>query len=101
MFAANLANYFSRRASGSVGYVIQSLTDAFPGVGLGSDIEQSLIGFGVLDDGRGLPPHGEHHGAPAFPKLLQEIAGGAAEGRQRLDVLGNVQHRPAPLIAPY
>ena len=65
MFAANLVKYLSRRASASVGHVIKPLMDAFLGISLGGNIEQSLIGLGVLYDGRGLPPHREHHGALA------------------------------------
>jgi hypothetical protein len=101
MFAANLVKYLSRWVSASVGYVIQALTDAFLGIGLGSNIEQSLIGFGVLHDGRCFPPHGEHHGALVPSELFHEIAGPATEGGQRLDVLGNVKHGPAPIKAPF
>lgn len=66
MFAANLVKYVSRRASAPMGHVIKPLTDAFRGIGLCGNIEQSLIGFGVLYDGRCLPPHREHHGALVF-----------------------------------
>ena len=45
--------------------VIQALTDAFLRIDTGGNIEQSLIGLGILDDGRRLPLHGEHHRALA------------------------------------
>ena len=50
MFAANLVKYVSRRASASVGYVIKSLADAFLCIGAGRNVEQALIGFGILHD---------------------------------------------------
>jgi len=81
MFAANLVKYLSRRARTSVGYVIQTLTNAFRFVRHGDNVEQALIGFGVLHNSRCLPVHGKHHGALALLKLFQEVAGLAAEGR--------------------
>src|SRR5208282_3949937 len=56
MFAANLVKYLSRQASPSVGHVIQALADAFRGIGLRSNVEQSLIGFGVVWEGRWIAP---------------------------------------------
>jgi len=55
MVAANLVKYLSRRASASVGYVIQALTDAFLCIRAGGNVEQPLIGFSIL------------HYSPAFP----------------------------------
>jgi hypothetical protein len=65
MFTANFVKCLFRRARASVRYVIKSLTDAFLGIGAGSNVEQPLIGFGVLHDCRCLPLHGEHYGALA------------------------------------
>ena len=65
MFAANFVKYLSRRARASVCYVIKPLTDAFLGIGAGSNVEQPLIGFGVLHNCRGFSLHGEHYGALA------------------------------------
>jgi hypothetical protein len=80
---------------------LKALLDAFLGVGMRSNIEQSLIGFGVLHDGGRFPLHCEYHGALAFFKLFYEIAGTTPESRQRLDILGYVKHRPAPIKAPF
>ena len=44
---------------------LKALPDTFLGVGLSSNIEQSLIGFGVLHDGC-FPLHCEYHGTLAF-----------------------------------
>ena len=81
MFAANLVKDISRRASASVGYIIETLTDAFLCIGAGGNVEQALIGSGVLHDSRRLPLHRKHHGTLALLKLFHEIAGPAAEGR--------------------
>jgi hypothetical protein len=99
MFATNLVKYLSRRASASVGNVIKPLADAFLCVGTGRNVKQALIGLGVLHDSRCLPLHREHHRALALLKLFHEVAGSAAEGRQRLNVLGDVKQGPSPVIS--
>src|SRR5579872_3901498 len=72
--------------------LFKALADAFASVGLGCDVEQALIGPSVLDDGFGLAFDGEHHGSLALLELLHEVAGTAAEGGERLDVLGDIKH---------
>jgi hypothetical protein len=52
IFAANLVKDISRQASASVGYVIGLLTEAFLCIGSGGNVEQALIGFGVLHNTR-------------------------------------------------
>jgi hypothetical protein len=69
MFSADVVEYFFGGASASVGYVIKALTDTFHGVGTGRNVEQALIGVGIL----------------------------LTEGGQRLDILGDVWHGPAPV----
>jgi hypothetical protein len=81
----------------SLFHILQSLPDAFLFIRAGCDVEQALIGFGVLHNGRSLPIHRKHHGALALLKLFHEVAGLAAKRSQRLDVLGDVKHRPAPI----
>src|SRR5450755_2903245 len=72
-----------RRADLALFCVLQPLTDALVGVGLGSNVEQALIGFGVLHDGRSLSLYGQHHGALGFLELFHEITRPATERRQR------------------
>lgn len=45
---------FPRGRHAALGRILAALPDALRGVGLCRDIEQALIGFGVLHDGRGL-----------------------------------------------
>jgi hypothetical protein len=40
--------------------VLQTLAGALLGIGTGGDVEQALVGFGVLHDGRRPPPHSQH-----------------------------------------
>src|SRR5260370_23967064 len=42
--------------------LVQALADAFLRISVGGNVEQALIGFGVLHDGRRLPLHRKHHG---------------------------------------
>src|SRR3981189_887493 len=97
MFATDAVKYFFGGAGAPVGHVIKPLADSLFRIRAGGDVEQALVSFGVLHDGGSLPLDGEHHGALAFLQLLHEVAGTAAEGRQRLDVLGDVKHEPAPI----
>src|SRR5580658_5504921 len=101
MFATYVVKYFFGGSSASVSHVVESLADSFLRICAGGNIEQALVGFSVLHDGRGLPLHGEHHGALAFLQLLHEVAGSAAEGRERLDVLGDVKHGSAPMKSTF
>jgi hypothetical protein len=64
-------------------------------------IQQLLIGFGVLHNGRGLPLDGQYDGTLAFLELLQELTRAAAKRRQRLDVFRDIEHRLAPIKAPF
>src|SRR5580704_2942988 len=96
MFAADLVKYLFRRASTSLGHVIKPLTDTFFCLDTGRNIEQALIGLGILDDSRSFPFHRKNHRALTLLELFHEVAGTSAESSQRLDVLSDVQHRPAP-----
>jgi hypothetical protein len=82
-------------------YVIQALADTFFGIGARSDIEQALIGCGVLHNGGGFSVYREHYRAFSFLKLLHEVPGGSAECGQRLDVARDINHMHPRLLAPY
>ena len=45
---------------------VQSLADALARIGSGGDVEETLIGRGVLDYGGGFSLHGEHDRALAL-----------------------------------
>jgi hypothetical protein len=77
----------------AAGNVIKPLLDSFVYVSAGGDIQKALIGSGILHDGLGFPLDREHYGPLAFLELPHEIPRPAAECGERLNVLGDIQHR--------
>src|ERR1019366_288628 len=75
--------------------LVQALANSLASVGAGRDVEQPLIGSGVLDDGLGFAVDCQHHWPLAFLELLHEIPGAPAKSRERLNVLGDVKHLAA------
>src|ERR1700722_4047398 len=85
-----LPEELARRLAFSFSRLLQSLANAFAGIGRRRDVEQSLVGPGVLDYSSGLALHREDHGALALAQLFEEVCRTAAKRGQRLDVLGQV-----------
>lgn len=82
--------------------VFEALPDSFASVRLRGDVEQALIGFGILNHGPSLAFDGEHHGALGLLELLHKITGPAAEGGERLNVFSDIEHEgPYLWIAPF
>jgi hypothetical protein len=80
----------------------QALANTFTRIGCSGDIEEALIGFGILDDGCGLALNGEHYGPLALLELFHEVAGTSPERGQGLDIFRDVE--PGKLsskIAPF
>src|SRR6185312_5374919 len=71
--------------------IVQPLADGFVLVGEGGEIEQMLVGGGVLEDGAGLAVDGEDDGAAGTLELAHHADGVVAEGCQRLDVFGDFE----------
>jgi hypothetical protein len=74
MLGFELVEEFAGRADSSFHNVIKSLADAFMNIGLSRDVEQSLVGGGVLNDGSCLSVDSQHYGALCSPELFDEIA---------------------------
>jgi predicted nucleic acid-binding Zn ribbon protein len=83
MSAANLVKYFSCRASTSECDVVQTLTDTFLSIGAGGNVEEALIGLGVLHNGSGFSVHCQHHRTFRLFELFHEFTGRPAKRRQR------------------
>src|SRR5271157_1294087 len=66
-----LGEKFPRGPRSSFFHIFQTPTDAFLRIRAGGKVEQALIGFGILHDGRCLPVYRQHHRALAFLKLFQ------------------------------
>jgi hypothetical protein len=73
MLTANVVEHLLGRSCAATGYVIKPLADSFVYVGASGDVEQPLIGSGILDDRFGLALHGENHRPPALLELFHEI----------------------------
>jgi len=56
-----LVEEFSRRPDPAFPNIPQSLVDTFRRIGLSGGIEEPLIGFGILHNGRGFSVHRQHH----------------------------------------
>src|ERR1700722_17853707 len=78
--------------------LFEALADALVSVGAGGDVEQALIGSCVLNDGRRPALNRQDYGSLALFELFHKVAGPAAEGGQRLDILRNVKHRLPQII---
>ena len=99
MFAADLIEGGFRRRSATMRNIVQALTDAFAGVGTGSEVEEALVGFGILHDGCRLAVDRQNHRTLGLSQLLHEVAGSPSKRRQRLDVFRDVHQKV--LTAPY
>src|ERR1700674_1490939 len=71
---------------------LQALADSLEDVRAGGNVEQPLVGLGVLHNGRGFTLNRQDDGALALLELFHKVAGAAAEGGQRMDVSGDVEH---------
>jgi len=78
--------------------ILQSLANSFAEIGESGDVEQPLISFGILDHGPRLALDGEYHRALGLLELLHKVAGAAAEGGERLDVFGDIEHKEASFM---
>jgi hypothetical protein len=81
--------------------ILKALADAFIRIGAGGNIEQVLVSLGILHDGGRFSVYGEHEGTFALLEMLDELAGGAAECGEGLDVGSDVEHGGPPGRAPY
>src|ERR1039457_4985904 len=79
-------------ASVSLPGLLKALADAFTSIGAGCNVEQSLIGSSILYDSLGLALHRKHNGPLALLELLHKVPRAAAECRERLNVLGDIEH---------
>src|ERR1700674_2315274 len=77
--------------------LLQALANSFENVCVGGDVEQALVGLRVLHNCRRFTLNRQDDGALALLELFHKVAGAAAEGGQRMDVVGDVEHRETSL----
>ncbi len=86
MTAPEYFERFARRAHAALLHVFQALADAFLRIRLRGDIQQALIGFGVLYDGFRLSIDAEGERLFCFLAMthdLRRIAAGSCRGFER------------------
>ena len=86
------AEEFCRRPDPAFAGVFEALSNAFPRVGLRSDIKQTLIGLRILDDRGSFAVDGQDHWPLGLFDLLQKLGGFPAESGKRLNVAWDVEH---------
>src|SRR3984957_12552294 len=93
MLTAERFQRFPRRPDAAFSHILAALPDAFLGVCLGCDIEQTLIGCGVLHHRRGLAVDRQHHWAFGFLEVPEHLRGMVPKRGQCLDVPRDVDRR--------
>jgi hypothetical protein len=88
---------FTRGTHTTLLCVFDALPDSLKCVGLRGDVEQALIGFGILDDRFRLSIDGKNQRFLRFLELLHELPRIAAERRHRLNVFFDVKHNDLAL----
>jgi hypothetical protein len=76
-----------------VGDVVDALPYGLKYVGLSGDVQQTLIGFRVLNNSLCFAIDGQYHGPFGLFQAPHEFARLSPEGGQRLNIFGNVEHR--------
>jgi hypothetical protein len=92
MFLAKFIEKFAGGTSASCCDIFETLADAFVDVGCGGEVEEALVGGGVLDNGFGFAVDSEDDGAAGLFEALHHFDGVVAEGGEGLDVFGDVDH---------
>src|ERR1700722_195097 len=100
MLTAERFQRFPRRPDAAFSHILAALPDAFLGVCLGCDIEQTLIGCGVLHHRRGLAVDRQHHWPFGFLELLKHRRGMVPKRCQSLDVPCDVHCRCSLITIP-
>src|SRR5205807_1349607 len=73
-------------------YVFEALPDSLKSIGLCGNVEQALIGFGILNDRFRLSIDRKNQRFLRFLEVLHELPWIAAERRHRLNVFFDVKH---------
>ena len=93
IFGAESVEDFARWARAAPRNVVQALANPLAGGSLGGDIEEPLIGRGILNHQFRFAVDGKNHGTAGGLQPLYNIGRLPAKIRQRLNIVGGV-HTP-------
>src|SRR6266480_2841574 len=97
MVAAEHLQSFTRGTHTTLLYVFEALPDSLKSIGLRGDVEQALIGFGILHDRFRLSIDCKNQRLLRLFEMLHELPGIAPECRHRLNVFFDVKHNDLAL----
>src|ERR1700756_4526747 len=97
MVSAEHFQSFTRRTHTTLLYVFDALPDSLKSIGLRGNVEQALIGFGILHDRFRLSIDCKNQWFLRFLEVLHELPWIAAERRHRLNVFFDVKHNDLAL----
>ncbi len=97
MVAAEHFQSLTRRTHTTLLYVFEALPDSFKRIGLCGNIEQALIGFGILHHRFRLSIDCKNQRFLRFLEVFHELPWIAAERRHRLNVFFDVKHNDLAL----
>jgi hypothetical protein len=83
---------FPRWTHAALLYILKPLPDSLSFVGLRGNVEEALIGLGILDDGFRFAIHGENQRPLGLLEALHEFRRITPESCHRLNVLLDVEH---------
>ncbi len=92
MDAAEHFQSFPRRTHAALLYILKPLPDSLSHVGLSRDVEETLIGFGILHDRFRFAIDGENQGSLGFLKTFHEFTRIAPECGYGLNIFLDVKH---------
>ena len=92
IFATDVLEDLPGRAHPAICSIVEALPDGFEHIGARRDVQQTLIGLGVLYHGLRFAVHGEDDRPPGLLELGDKLAGFAAECRERLSVASDIKH---------
>jgi len=92
MDAAEHFQNFTRRPHATLLYVLKPLPYSFNGIGLRRDVEQALIGFGILHDRFRFAVNGKNQRPLGFLETFHEFSRIAPECGHGLNVFLDVEH---------
>src|SRR5882762_2732422 len=92
MVAPEHFQYLTGRTHTTLLYVFEALPDALKRIGLCGNVEQALIGLGILHDRFRLSIDCKNQRSLRLFEMLHELPWIAAERRHRLNVFFDVEH---------